>query len=146
MFSSRIPSELEDSMTLFSAGLDYTSRNEGSNWTHKGGSPSSPGRTAGDICWGLWDLYWKPLRELDISDHREQDKQLKNDENWEENETLEGRIVPKILVHVLVQRVGGVGARVRPLLVRVACQSGGWPLSLIKHAASEIGREHCAVR
>lgn len=77
--------------------------------------PSSPRRTAGDICWGLWDLYWKPLRELDISDHREQDKQLKNDENWEENETLEGRIVPKIPVHVKVQRVGGVGARVRPL-------------------------------
>lgn len=91
-------------MTLCSAGLDYTNRNEGSNWTHKGGSPSSLGRTAGDICWGLWDLYWKPLRELDISDRREQDKQLKNDENWEENETLEGRIVLKILVHVRVQR------------------------------------------
>lgn len=113
MFSSRIPSEFEDSMTLYSASLDYTNRNERSNWTHKGGSPSSRGRTAGDICWGLWDLYWKPLRELDISDHREQDKQLKNDENWEENETLEGQIVPKILVHVRVRRVGG--ACVRPL-------------------------------
>lgn len=53
-----------------------------SDWTHKGGSP---GLEHDYIC---WDLYWKPLRKQDISDRREQEKQLKRDKNGKANETL----------------------------------------------------------
>lgn len=84
-------------MTLCSTCLDYTTLNVGSNWTHKGGSPGGWLH----ICWGLWDLYWKPLRKQDISDRREQDKQLKNDENGKENETPQGVILKNMIVHPL---------------------------------------------
>lgn len=37
-----------------------------------------------------WNFYWKPLRKQDISDRREQEKRLKNDEKWRKIGTLQG--------------------------------------------------------
>lgn len=74
-------------MKLSSTCLDYTSLNLGPNWMHGGGSPEG----WLDIHWGLWEPYWKPLRKQDISDRREQEKRLKNEEKRrEKNETLQG--------------------------------------------------------
>lgn len=72
-------------MRLYSTRLDYTPLNVESNWTHKRGFPR--GRL--DMHGGLWELYWKPLRKQDISDHREQKRRLKNEEKRRENETLQ---------------------------------------------------------
>lgn len=62
--------------------FDYTALNVGPNWTHEGGFPGG----WLDIHWGLWELYWKPLRKQDISDRREQEERLKNEEKWRKNE------------------------------------------------------------
>lgn len=62
-------------MRLRSTRLDCTTLNVGPNWMHGGGSPGG----WLDIRWGLWELYWKPLRKQDISDRREQEKRLKNE-------------------------------------------------------------------
>lgn len=94
-----------------------------SNWTDSGGG--SPGGWL-DLCWGPWDLYWKPLRKQDISDHREQDKQLKNDEKGRENGTLRDWIVIVQWVHVCV------------FFVQVACQVLGW------HGNSNTGNGNTA--
>lgn len=43
---------------------------------------------------GRRDLYWKPLRQRDVSDRKASKiNNWKNDEKWEENEMLEGRSV-----------------------------------------------------
>lgn len=73
-------------MRLSSVCLDYTTLNVGPNWMHEGGFPGG----WLDTHWGLWELYWKPLRKQDISDRREQEKRLKNEEKWRKNETLLG--------------------------------------------------------
>lgn len=73
-------------MRLSNTCLDYTTLNVGPNWTHEGGSPGG----WLDIRWGLWELYWKPLRKQDISDHREIEKRLKNEEKGRKNEKLLG--------------------------------------------------------
>lgn len=69
-------------MRLSRTCLDYTTPNAGPNWAHEGGS--SGGWL--DIQWGLWELYWKPLRKQDISDRRELEKRLKNEEKGRKNE------------------------------------------------------------
>lgn len=46
----------------------------------------------------MLDLYWKPLRKQDISDRREQDKQVKRDENGKVIETLLRSIVKGVMV------------------------------------------------
>lgn len=101
LHQTQIRSGSEDSVTLSSsAGPDCSSRNRGSNWMHKGTpttdpAPSPGGRTAGCMyAGGRRDLYWKPLRQRDVSDRKASKiNNWKNDEKWEENETLEGRSV-----------------------------------------------------
>lgn len=58
-------------MRLSSPCLDYAALDVESNWTHRG-APLEDGWLA--IHWGLWELYWKPLRKQDISDHKELEK------------------------------------------------------------------------
>lgn len=62
----------------------------------QGPSPHPTRRTDGwlHVCRGRRDLYWKPLRQQDVSDRKEgKINNWKNDEKWEENKMLDGRSV-----------------------------------------------------